>query len=224
MVVDDDFDVIQRFEEFLPDETYGFAMEWSPDERFVIWRNQIGFDHFSNWEGFRLDLKTGDKRLMDGRIMNEKFGFTGHGGEFYRCGNHAEKTRGYDKMAGSHLTLVPDGEGKELELWKMESDNEPAMGSLVTWGGITPIHMSSDGKLFLLSLRKWVDQKDYSYFEVIDRAGNRWHMRDENGGQLLAPYLVVGFADEDRLLVAYDDTRMFTFSVAVVETAENKVK
>lgn len=127
-------------------------------------------------------------------------------------------------MAGSHLTLVPDGEGKELELWKMESDNEPAMGSLVTWGGITPIHMSSDGKLFLLSLRKWVDQKDYSYFEVIDRAGNRWHMRDENGGQLLAPYLVVGFADEDRLLVAYDDTRMFTFSVAVVETAENKVK
>jgi hypothetical protein len=223
VVVDIEFEVIQRFEEFLPDKTHGFAMKWSPDERFVIWRNQIGFDHFSNWEGFRLDLQTGEKRLMDGRIMNEKFGFTGHSGEFYRCGNHAENNRGYDKMVGSHLILVPDGVGDAVELWKMEGDNEPAMGSLVTWGGITPIQMSSDGELFILSLRKWINQKDYSYFELIDRMGNRWHPRDENGDQLLAQYLIVGFADENRLLVAYNDQRMFTFPVAVVKTTNNRV-
>jgi len=223
VVVDNEFKVIQRFKEFLPEKTHDLAMKWSPDERFIISRNRIGFDHFSNWEGFRLDLQTGEKRLMDGRIMNEKFGFTGHGGEFYRCGNHAEKTRGYDKMVGSHLILVPDGVSDAVELWKMESDNEPAMGSLVTWGGITPIQMSSDGELFILSLRKWINQKYYSYYELIDRRGNRWHLRDENGDQLLAPYLIVGFADENRLLVAYDDERMFTFPVAVVKTANNKV-
>lgn len=223
VVVDNEFEVIQRFEEFLPERTHGFAMKWSPDERFVIWRNQIGFDHFSNWEGFRLDLQSGEKRLMDGRIMNEKFGFTGHGSEFYRCGNHAEKTRGYDKMTGSHLILVPDGDDDAVELWRMESNNEPAMGSLYTWGGLTPIQMSSDGELFLLSLRKWIDRKDCSLWELIDRKGNRWHLRDENGDQLLAPYLIVGFADDNRLLVAYDDKQMFTFPVAVVKTAENKV-
>lgn len=223
VIVDHEFNIIQRFQEFLPERTYGFAMKWSPDERFVIWRNQIGFDHFSNWEGFRLDLQTGEKRLMDGRVMGEKFGFTGHGGEFYRCGNHAEKTSGYDKMAGSHLILVPDGNRDAVELWKMESDNEPAMGSLLVHGNLTPIQMSSDGGLFLLSMRKWVDQKDYSYFELIDRKGNRWHMKDEDGEQLLAPYIIVGFADENRLLVAYDDKRMFTFPVAVVKTADNKV-
>lgn len=223
VVVDSEFEVLQRFKEFLPEKTHGFTMKWSPDERFVIWRNQIGFDHFSNWEGFRLDLQTGEKRLMDGRIMNEMFGFTGHAGEFYRCGNHAKKTRGYDKMVGSHLIVVPDGDGDAVELWKMESDNEPAMGSLVTWGGITPIQLSSDGELFILSLRKWINQKDYSYFELIDRKGNRWHLLDENGEQLLAPYLIVGFADGNRLLVAYDDKRMFTFPVAIVKTANNKV-
>lgn len=126
-------------------------------------------------------------------------------------------------MVGSHLILVPDGVGDAIELWKMESDNEPAMGSLYTWGGLTPIQMASDGDLFLLSVRKWINQKYYSYFELFDHKGNRWHLRDENGEQLLAPYLIVGFADENRLLVAYDDKRMFTFPVAVVKTAENKV-
>lgn len=222
VVVDSKFQVIQRFEEFLPEKTYGFAMKWSPDERFVIWRNQIGFDHFSNWEGFRLDLQTGEKRLMDGRIMDEKFGFTGRGGEFYRCGNRAKKTRGYDKLVGSHLILVPDGDGEAVELWKMESDNEPLMGSLVTWG-IMPIQLSSDGELFILSLRKWINQKDHSYFELIDRERNRWRLRGENGDHLLAPYLIVGFANENRLFVAYDDKRMFTFPVAIVKTANNKV-
>ena len=224
VVVDKRFEVIKRFEESVPEETYGFSLDWSPDERFVIWRNQIGFDHFSNWEGFRLDLETGAKRMLDGRVMDEKLGFTGHGGEFYRCGNHAVKTRGYDKMVGSHLTLVPDGDGDELDLWRLESKNEPAMGTLVTWGNLTPIRMTADGELFALSMRKWVNQKDYSFWELIDRAGKRWQQRGKDGKQFLAPYVIAGFADNGRLLVAHDETRLFTFPVSIVKTDANKIE
>ena len=46
---------------------------------------QIGFDHFSNWDGFWMDLNSSKKREIEGRFMNEQFTFTGRGGEFFRC-------------------------------------------------------------------------------------------------------------------------------------------
>jgi hypothetical protein len=76
--------VIQRFDEFFPSSHSRPTLHWSPDERFVIWRNRIGFDHYSNWEGCRLDLKTRERRILTGDYTGEQILFTGRDGEFLR--------------------------------------------------------------------------------------------------------------------------------------------
>ena len=68
VIADKDFEVVQRFNETRSEKTFGFELKWSPDERFIIWRNQVGFDYFSNWEGFWMDLKTGEKKELAGPL------------------------------------------------------------------------------------------------------------------------------------------------------------
>ena len=64
-------------------------------------RNQIGFDWYSNWEGFWLDLQTGEKRELEGRFMDEQVAFTGRGGEFFRCGPDGVRNKG---LSGDRIT------------------------------------------------------------------------------------------------------------------------
>ena len=86
VIVDENFNVSKRFDEVRPPTSYGFQLNWSPDEQFILWRNQVGYDHFSNWEGFRMDLRTAEKQTLSGRAINEFFAFTGHKGEYLRYG------------------------------------------------------------------------------------------------------------------------------------------
>ena len=93
VITDEDFDVVKRFDETLPARSWGFKLDWSPDERFIVWRNQIGFDHYNNWDGFWMNLDTGEKRQLEGRFMDEQIAFTGGGGEFFRSGQDGVRAK-----------------------------------------------------------------------------------------------------------------------------------
>jgi len=227
VIVDEQFDVIKRFDETMPDRSFGFRLDWSPNERFIIWRNQIGFDHFSNWKGFHLDLETGAKRELEGRFMDELVAFTGHGGEFLRCGQNGARSKfvSGDQITGAHLTIVPEGEGPPHDVWRITVDpNKPMPGMLTNRPGNPPLRMSPNGNLFAIGLPRPVGKLSGCIWHLINREGSTWQLPGEDNGEYVSPYELAGFADNGKLIVAYDRTRLFAFPVSEVGNDENEVK
>jgi hypothetical protein len=225
VITDENFEIIKRFAETIPEPSYGVRIDWSPDERFIIWRNAIGFDHFSNWEGFRLNLESGEKRKIEGRFMDEQFGFTGRSGEFFRCGQTGMETRGYDAVVGAHLTLIPDGNGPESHLWRISVDpNGPRPGMLTNRPGNPPVRMRPDANLFAIAIPRPAGQTSGAIWHLINREGKKWRFPGRDNGHYISPYEVAGFADNGKKIVAYDSTRLFTLPVATIMVAENQAK
>ena len=145
VLLDQSFAVAARIDEFLPSRSFGVRLDWSPDENFVICRNQIGFDHYNNWEGFQLDLATGLKRELDGIFMDELLVFTGRGGEFFRSGQDGVRSKGFsgDVITGAHLTIVPEGNELPRDIWRLTvGPKEPRPGMLTNRPGNPPVRMS----------------------------------------------------------------------------------
>lgn len=175
VLLDDQFDVIERFAEYVPERSFGFRLDWSPDERFVLWRNQVGFDHFSNWEGFRLDLRTGEKRKFDGRFMSEEIAFTGRGGEFYRCGQTGSRTRGYDTVVGAHLTIVPSGDAAEVDVWRIIVDPKGKIpGALTNRPGDPPLRYDPTSDMFAIGLPRPAGERSGFVWHLMNREGKAW--------------------------------------------------
>jgi hypothetical protein len=222
VIADANFTVVKRFNEVRPDRSFGFQLNWSPDERFIIWRNQIGFDHFSNWEGFRMNLETGAKHPLSGRFMDERFEFTGNKGEFYRCGQTGAKTRGYDMVVGAHLTIVLNGEEAEFDLWRLKLDpNDPRPGAMTNRPGNPPARMSPDGQLFAIGLPRKAGERSGFHWHLVDRAGKIWRFPTKDNGEYVSPYDVSGFATNGQVIVGYDKKTLFTVPVATIQTEAN---
>jgi hypothetical protein len=227
VIIDDRFEVVQRLEEFVPDRSHGFKLDWSPDERFIVWRNQIGFDHFSNWKGFRKNLQTGEKIELEGRYMDENIEFTGRGGEFFRCGQTGAKTRGYDTTVGAHLTLISDNGSStsETDVWRITVDPTGKMpGALTNRPGNPPLHYDDTTGFFAIGLPRPAGQRSGFNWHVMDRAGKTWRVPGEDNGEYISPFEVAGFADGGKLLVAYDKMRLFTVPVTSIMNAANEVE
>lgn len=217
VLLDDQFEVVKRFAERVPERSFGFRLDWSPDERFVLWRNQIGFDHFSNWEGFRLDLKTGAKRQIEGRFMSERIAFTGRGGEFYRCGQTGARTRGYDKVVGAHLTIVPNGDAAEIDVWRIVVDPKGKMpGALTNRPGDPPVHYDPTTDMFVIGLPRPAGERSGFVWHLMNRTGKSWQIPGADNGEYHSPFELVSFADEGKLLIAHDDKQLFSFPVSAV--------
>ena len=123
VITDENFEIIQRLDDILPPKRSYLELQWSPDERFVIWKNQIGFDYYSNWEGGWLDLQTGQRRALTGSYMAEKVIFTGHAGEFIRVGLDGKQGHMSGLMTtGAHLQIFPRGDEEPTELWGIRVD------------------------------------------------------------------------------------------------------
>jgi hypothetical protein len=155
VLLDEQLQVARRFDEWLPDRTFGFQLDWSPDERYILWRNQIGFDHYSNWEGFRLDLKTDMKRPLDGRFRDEQTQFTGRGGEFVRSGQNGVRSKRWtaDIVTDAHITIVPHGLAPERKVWQMVGGSDQ-LGNLHS---MPALYLSPDSQLFATSLPRTKD-------------------------------------------------------------------
>lgn len=225
VVVGADFVVVKRFDVFRPERSFGLQLHWSPDERFAIWRNQIGFDHFSNWEGFRMNLETGAKRPLSGRFMDETFQFTGPGGEFYRCGQSGLKTRGYDIVVGAHLSIVPEGDAPEIDLWRLKlGSDELRPGAMTNRPGNPPVHMSPDGQLFAIGLPRKAGERSGFHWHLMDRAGTTWRFPTKDNEEYVSPYDVAGFADNGQVIVGYDSKQLFTVPISTIQADENTLK
>lgn len=225
VIADERFQVIKRFNEFMPASFSGLRIDWSSDERFIIWRNQLGFDHFSNWEGFRMNLDTGEKREIDGRFIDEQFGFTGRGGEFFRCGQTGAKTKSYDAVVGAHLTLIPDSSAAAIDLWRLKiGPNDQRPGMLTNRPGNPPCHISSDANYFAIGLPRPAGQRSGAHWHLIDRKGKKWRFPGDDNGEYISPYQLAGFADNGKVIVAYDKSRLFAIPIATVISAANEVK
>ncbi|MEX2169839.1 MAG: hypothetical protein WD851_11055 [Pirellulales bacterium] len=224
VIVDEDFQVTRRFDATRPERTFGFRLNWSPDERCIIWRNQVGFDHYSNWEGFHMNLDTGAKRELHGRFMDEQIEFTGRGGEFYRCGQTGAKTRGYDTVVGAHLTIVPENDGAAFDLWRIDVDPKgPKPGLLTNRPGNPPLRMSPDGSLFAIGLPRPAGERSGVTWHLINREGKTWRFPGEDNGEFVSPYQLAGFADNGETVIAYDATRLFAIPVATVKNEVNEI-
>lgn len=225
VITNESFEIVKRFDETRSTRSWGYKLVWSPDERFIIWRNQVGFDHFSNWEGFHMNLDSGAKRELSGRFMDEKIEFTGRGGEFYRCGQTGAKTHGYDAVVGAHLTLVPEDGGAASDLWRIKVDPKgPKPGLLTNRPGNPPLRMSPDGSLFAIGLPRPAGERSGVIWHLINREGRTWRFPGEDNGQFVSPHDLAGFADNGKLIVAYDTTRLFVFPTSTVKNEVNEIK
>jgi hypothetical protein len=218
VITDADFQIVRRFDEYLPNTSFGLDLQWSPDERFLLWRDQVGFDHFSNWEGFWMDLETLEKRRLEGRFMDETFAFTGDKGEFLRFGQTGEKTRGYDRVAGAHLELYPSGLGAPKDVWRLHIEpGGPISGAMTNRMPVRSLLPNSTFDLFAIPLPRPPGKRSGFFWHLIDRNGTTWKFPGADNDGYYAPWRVVGFADNDSMVVCYDENRLFAVPVCSIQ-------
>jgi hypothetical protein len=227
VITDENFEVIKRFDETMPNKSFGLRIEWSPDERFLIWRNQIGFDYYSNWEGFWLDLQTGEKRNLDGWFMGEQIAFTGRGGEFFRFGADGgpHKLMSGNQITGSHFTFIPNGKAPPHDVFRFVVDpTRLKSDELASLPGSPPLRMNSDGSLFVINFPRVSDGRADTAWYLINREGKKWHFPGTRTGESISPCQIAGFADNGKNIVAYDSTRLFALPVLAIMVGENEAK
>lgn len=224
VVVDDDFNVITRHEDIVPENEFGFDMKWSPDERFVFWRQQIGFDYYSNWVGCRYDLETRERQIFTGDYMAEQIQFTGNRGEFLRVGASGVQRNwsGLD-LVEHYVGLVPDGRYYLQRFWNLRADPPGASSKVRMLGRVPNVTWAPDFQLFTIGLPR----QEAPFGEVLhlaDRQRHLWKLPGDESGQFISPYKVAGFALNGNSIIAYDDTRLFALPVAAIQTPENKIR
>jgi hypothetical protein len=224
VVVDKDFQIIERHDEFLPKDNYGFDMIWSPDEKFVFWRQQIGYDYTSNWVGCRYDLAARDRQIFTGSYMRDEIKFTGNRGEFLRVGANGVQ----DAISGlatteQYVGIVPDGRMHMQRFWWFRPEppgmenmvSIPGSGSNVTW--------SPDLELFTIGLGR-LEGPRRSTMHLADRHRHLWKFPGKETEKYVSPYHIAGFALDGQSIIAYDETRLFVLPVDAVRVNENKVR
>jgi hypothetical protein len=226
VIVDENFEIIRRVDEFLPrgERSFGRELIWSPDEKYVIWKNQIGFDYYSNWEGRRVDLDTNVRRELRGAYMDEIMTFTGHGGEFIRVGMDG-KQRQWSGLAitGAHVQLVPDGDGETANLWALDGQLGETFLKISAMPPRSRVVFSPDFGLFTIVLPRKAAPAGLIY-HLMDRKHHLWRMPGKDNGEYSSPYDVVGFGNDGKTIIAYDNKQLFAIPVLAIQTAENEVK
>jgi hypothetical protein len=224
VVTDANFQVIKRFENEWPKpRSYGRDLLWSPDERFVIWKNQVGFDYDSNWEGRWIDLQTGKQESMTGSYMAEIVRFTGHDGEFMRIGSEGKPWANGMLPTDFRFQFFLNGHAKPEVVWSVHFDpNDRTIKRECP--DIRFIYFSSDYKYFAFGLPRPNPPPAGEISHLMDRAGHIWRLPGKDKGEYLSPYELVGFADNGKSIIAHDSRRLFAIPVSAVMSDANAVK
>lgn len=220
VIADRDFQIIRRFEVFLP-MGYPSELLWSPDEQFAIWRLRHG--HPSNkWVGFRLNLATGDKRSLSGDYFGDTFGFTDHGGELVHIGIPTDKSNGVDGLHASFLSIIPDGAAPSQKVL----DYRLPLGTRGPASYATPSYphtvVNSVGSLFAVPMPQNPKATPRYVYQLIDRTGRQWSFPAENEHRYVTPFDVIAFADRDRTMIARDDFRLYSLPVSAITSEKAK--
>ncbi|WP_428305485.1 hypothetical protein [Lacipirellula sp.] len=223
VIVDQDFSVIKRFEEVVAPNENGYKLHWSPDERFVICQNPIGMDHYSNWDGFRLNLETNERREFSGDYWNEIIAFTGSEGEFIRIGLDGESAliSGLNEV-GAYVQIVPTNDDPSEYVWRLPADSKRAE-EYVALGLEPQVTHTPDFSLFTIGLPRAKSGRPGVVYHLLSRKHQLWRMSSHDAGEYQSPYQVIGFAKQGEMILGHDKHRMFAIPVAEIRTDENKV-
>jgi len=208
VITDEEFEIVKRFEAFQPAQHGGLKLNWSPDEQFLIWRNQIGFDHYSNWEGFWMDLQTGEKRELSGQFMNQQFSFSGRDGEFIAWGVTGERNKGMSgaHSTGAYLTIFSGKDEPVKDIWRIKQPYHVGLG-------YPPVRLGLECERFAIRLPK---PPTGSSWHLMNREGKTWQFPGEDFGKHYDPPEIVGFADDGKVVVGCNGKRMFSIPVATI--------
>jgi hypothetical protein len=224
VVTDASFQVIKRFENEWPKpRSYGRDLLWSPDERFVIWKNQVGFDYDSNWEGGWIDLQTGKQESMTGSYMAEIVRFTGHDSEFMRIGSEGKPWANGMLPTDFRFQFFTSGNAKPEDVWSVHFDpNDRTIRRECP--DIRFIYFSSDYKYFAFGLPRPNQPPAGEIFHLMDRTGHLWKLPGKDNGEYFSPYEVVGFVDNGKSIIAHDSRRLFAIPISAVMSDANASK
>lgn len=217
VITDPHLKVVKRLDAAFP-ERRRCDIVWSPDERFAICCCQSPHPA-QDWEGFRIDLETGHRRPLAGLYWSDRFEFTGRGGEAVTTGNTIVM-RGdmADGSSGTYLTLVPDGDAPARDLCRFPRPPRRT-GDWRARKRYPPVRISRDGALFAMALPRADGRAGFRYW-LVDRDGNYWPFGPDDPTLFASPYHVVSFADHGRRVIACDDVRLFSVSVAAIQAAK----
>jgi hypothetical protein len=223
VLVDENFEVTRRYDEIMSANENGFDMIWSPDERFVFWRQQIGFDYYSNWVGCRYDLKTGNREIFTGDYMGEQFAFTGNRSEIFRAGNTGVQ-RGWSglDLVSRQLGFVPDGRIYLQAIWQRRVDESSASKERGL-GGSTPVLWSPDFQYFILGFPRQ-EGPHGEVMHLLDRQRLLWRLPGADTNRYISPYAVAGFAQDGKSIIAYTSTQLFALPLEAIQTSDNRVR
>ena len=84
------------------------------------------------------------------------------------------KTRGYDMVVGAHLTIVPNGDEAEVDLWRLKLDpNDPRPGAMTNRPGNPPVPHDRMGSYSQLAYRER-QVKDQAFTGILSIAPERF--------------------------------------------------
>jgi hypothetical protein len=223
VITDENFGIAERFDFVSPAKGYGRELLWSPNERFVIWKNQVGFDYYSNWEGGWIDLKSREQCALKGSYMEEKLIFTGRNGEIIRVGAEG-KARGAGGLATTraYFEIYPNGDAEPEELWSVKVDPSNPPKHAMRFPDLKYLYFSPDYELFAVALHRPVEPPFGLIFHLMDRQKNLWRMPGADNGKFLSPFEIAGFAENGKTIIAFDKDRLFSLPVSTIEDAANK--
>ena len=216
VLVDRHFKIVKKFNIHAPRKQFGSALLWSPNQEFVLLRSQIGFDHYSNWIGFRTNLATGQERELSGLFFREHIQFTGRGGELVQCGLTGRKSSHFsgDEILGAQLLLIPEGSAPTQVLWRVAAagpiDVTVSLGRL---HNMPPFVASSNGELFAIGIPRPRGEPHGWVWHLVNRKGEVRPLPGKDTGGFISPYMLIGFADNDGVVVARDDSRILAIPI-----------
>ena len=219
VATDENLKITKRFDmTFDPERSCDLF--WSPDERYAICRSYTPAEYPKNeWTGLRLDLKTGEKRLLSGDFVSDRFDFTGRAGEVVRSGIIGLELDHLDAMRGAYLEIVPDGVGPPQTLARFTVDPQAAMESELRERPPYPrVLHDPEFNLFAMALPR--SGPGYEY-HLLDRDGKQWTFPNDYAPRYIAPYYLIAFANDGRTLVAHNDSQLFSIPVATIPDAGN---
>ena len=223
VATDENLRINKRFDvTFAPER--GCDLFWSSDERFAICRSYTRAEYPKNeWTGLRLDLKTGEKRLLSGDFVTDRFAFTGRGGEVVRSGIIGLEFDHLDAMRGAYLEIVPDGDGPPQTLARFT----------VVPKAISDIELRERPRYprvlhdpafnsFAMALPRASKMGPGYEYRLLHRDGKKWTFPNGDAPSYIAPYYVIAFANDGRTLVAHNDSQLFSIPVAAILDAGNQ--
>jgi hypothetical protein len=224
VITDEDFEVIERFEFFWPEKMSNRELIWSPNERYVIWKNQVGFDYASNWEGGWIDLKTFEQRAWKGAQMAEKILFTGRDGEIVRIGVEGESfSKAPINLATGYFQVYANGDAEPVDLYraKLSSLDQATVGR---FPDLRFLFCSPGCELFAFTLQRPVVPPVVLDCYLMDRHKNLWRIPGKDAQKYFSPFEVVGFAENGESIIGHDGKRMFSVTVKALQVEENRRK